>query len=486
MTTIRSTSGEERCKTASEDARRLAADAICLALLLASSPASHAVIPSFADGPWFAWYVVPLMVTLVAACLVCLARYHAVEGPGRQTALLGAAAYACGAVAFALGGPFLQPVFLIGAGVLTGMGGSVVAIRAVALLGRSDMCENLTLVGGALLASSLVCCAYMLVGGTGAQALFCACLAIGLVWLLRTDPVACARTCGDDRAEPRSTGVLDLFSSVMSIPLLGVFSYAMFLKPGVVADAARPLLWGLDEETLLYMAAAAALLCVGLARPRRPLYTTVYRVVVPVCIIAVLVFQSFPHGTVAYGCASVCSVFVNALMVQFALVVTFTTAAAPDRHPMRSACPLLVAYALGRLGALGMTAFAAAWTDDAYVVYQVVMTFLMACMLVLVLLQYRKGMKGDVRPLQATMSEVVGAACGRLAAEGGLSEREQDVLAMMARGYAPAYIADALVISDSTVRTHVKAIYRKLGISSREELIGLVEKASVGVAGSAA
>lgn len=481
-----STLDEMHGETASAHARKLAENICGLTLLLASSTASHTVIPSFANGPWFAWYVVPLMVALVATCLVCLARYRAFEGPGHWVFFFGAAAYACGATAFVLGGSFLHPVFLVGAGVLTGVGGVAVAIRATAAYASPDMRENLLLVGGALLISSLVHCVYMFAGSMGARALFFSCLALGLVGLFRTGPAACGRVRDCSGAEPRPSEVLDLFSSVMSIPLLGVFSYAMFLKPGVVAEAVRPLLWGFDKETILYMAAAVTLLCVGLARPRRPLYTTVFRVVVPVCIIAILVFQSFPHGTMAYGCAGVCGVFVNALMVQFALVVGFTTAASPDRHPMRSICPLLIAYALGRLGALSMNTFATARTDDVHSVYQVVMTFLMALMLVLVLLQYRKGMKNDGQPFQATMSEVVAAACERLADENALSEREQDVLAMMARGYAPAYIADALVISDSTVRTHVKAIYRKLGISSREELIGLVEKASENGSGDTA
>ena len=37
-----------------------------------------------------------------------------------------------------------------------------------------------------------------------------------------------------------------------------------------------------------------------------------------------------------------------------------------------------------------------------------------------------------------------------------------------------AYISKTLFISDNTARTHMRNIYRKLGIGSREELLSLV------------
>ena len=48
-----------------------------------------------------------------------------------------------------------------------------------------------------------------------------------------------------------------------------------------------------------------------------------------------------------------------------------------------------------------------------------------------------------------------------------LTPRELEVLAMMARGASNAEIADRLVLSPSTVKTHVKNILRKLGVGNR-------------------
>lgn len=67
-------------------------------------------------------------------------------------------------------------------------------------------------------------------------------------------------------------------------------------------------------------------------------------------------------------------------------------------------------------------------------------------------------------------------ACDRLADRCGLSARERELLPHLARGHRPVFVAEQLCISESTARTHVRNIYRKLGIGSSEELIELVDK----------
>jgi len=52
-----------------------------------------------------------------------------------------------------------------------------------------------------------------------------------------------------------------------------------------------------------------------------------------------------------------------------------------------------------------------------------------------------------------------------------ISEREVEVLQLMAKGAANKEIADALSISESTVKTHVGSLFRKLEANDRTEAV---------------
>ena len=65
-------------------------------------------------------------------------------------------------------------------------------------------------------------------------------------------------------------------------------------------------------------------------------------------------------------------------------------------------------------------------------------------------------------------------AMNALASESGsagseLTEREREVLALVARGYTNKQIAETLFVSEKTARNHVSHILEKLGLSRRSE-----------------
>lgn len=53
----------------------------------------------------------------------------------------------------------------------------------------------------------------------------------------------------------------------------------------------------------------------------------------------------------------------------------------------------------------------------------------------------------------------------------GLSERENEIVLLLLKGYTYKLIASELYISESTVKTHIQSIYSKLNIHNRTELI---------------
>lgn len=58
----------------------------------------------------------------------------------------------------------------------------------------------------------------------------------------------------------------------------------------------------------------------------------------------------------------------------------------------------------------------------------------------------------------------------------GLSKRESDTMRLAARNMSAKEMADALFVAESTVNSHLKRIYRKCDVHSRQELIALVNR----------
>lgn len=72
--------------------------------------------------------------------------------------------------------------------------------------------------------------------------------------------------------------------------------------------------------------------------------------------------------------------------------------------------------------------------------------------------------------------DAIDQICTGLAAEHGLSSREAQICSYLARGRSQTYIRDAPFLSKNTVATHVRRLYAKLGVHSKQQLIDLVEK----------
>ena len=79
-----------------------------------------------------------------------------------------------------------------------------------------------------------------------------------------------------------------------------------------------------------------------------------------------------------------------------------------------------------------------------------------------------------VQAKRADYEESLAGVVEDIARAHALTPREKDVLDCLVRGYSKRYAAKALCISMATVKTHAVSIYRKLDISSHDELVDII------------
>ena len=121
----------------------------------------------------------------------------------------------------------------------------------------------------------------------------------------------------------------------------------------------------------------------------------------------------------------------------------------------------------------------------AFLVYNVV---IMVCLAGLIVVEFvpkksaetalagQDSQAGAAAPAPApTSEELLSVQCAQLAERYGLTEREREVLVPLVRGRSASSIGSQLSMSTETARTHIRHIYQKIDIHSREELMDIVD-----------
>ena len=77
--------------------------------------------------------------------------------------------------------------------------------------------------------------------------------------------------------------------------------------------------------------------------------------------------------------------------------------------------------------------------------------------------------RSAISALRSPSASSASTSASRWANPAGLTQREAEVLALLAEGLRNAEIAERLFLTPKTVSHHLSAIYAKLGVSSRTE-----------------
>ena len=90
--------------------------------------------------------------------------------------------------------------------------------------------------------------------------------------------------------------------------------------------------------------------------------------------------------------------------------------------------------------------------------------------------ELRDDARGDDVPSSPQYRDRVSKQVEVLRRHYGLSAREAEVMELIARGASVPRIAERLVLSENTIRTHSKRIYAKLAIHKKQDLIDLINE----------
>lgn len=456
----------------------------------------------------------PFVAGFLAACaVVCVAEvlFYAKDGfSPLRVGTLGVLRAALGAVLLATGalGCLVGPRFLLASlevvgvpwaagGVLAGAGFALVAPLYGALPAGREAGEATSLpgalgvLGGAFFVAVALNGLFLLVPDVACAALF-----VLEVVLAAGCPLVVAALCGQAPAgagEPAPLGATEPFSRRVAHlaretwkPVVGavicafIFGFTWDTETLGVQLNALPSL--VTEKLVGCCLAGAFLLLLGRYRGPRNVQAMLFNTVLPVMVVTFILRPYFLGSTLGSG---VLMVFGVARETGFAL---FMAAAVLALTRAARACNVSGGFAMAAFA--GSCALAALlgmyWLHALGAVANYVGAILFtAYLIVTVVLSASAGQQAaETRPApsvpaspdeeRALLDRVIETRCARLAQEYGLSPREGDILLHLGRGHSYAYIANALTVSENTVRTHVRNLYRKMGVTSREELLAIL------------
>lgn len=221
-----------------------------------------------------------------------------------------------------------------------------------------------------------------------------------------------------------------------------------------------------DLSALLSNGASLVLAILFVFFSKRVSFSGLLRWIMPLAMVSLVLFMQVGSGS--FGAALVASVCdVLAQILAFLFVVSLA-----KEGQVSAAFGIGVVNGSLQLGVL-LGNLLGVFAGD----FSLVATML-TCVLALatIAIPQRDPSRLEASPAEGSAQQREAARCAALRERYGLSEREVEIVQLLAEGRTRPYIREKLFISNNTVATHIKHIYRKLDVHSKEELIDLVKE----------
>lgn len=265
---------------------------------------------------------------------------------------------------------------------------------------------------------------------------------------------------------------------LMRVAIVLVALYVAVGWQAALADVQDGLhaLIGLDVAMLLSSLASVALGIAIVFFSRRVSFSMLFRWAIP-CVIMTLALKEVPVPWMEFASNAIGDTLDSLIQV---LVYLFAiTLAKQGKAPVALCVGILegavqLGVLMGNLLGSASAATGAPWAASTT-------GSLLICLVALA------GILAPLREPAEENSDLVGPdaiegpllrGCQCLQERFGLTDRETEIAFLLARGRSRPYIREKLFISKNTVATHIRHIYGKLGIHSKEELIDLATDAA--------
>lgn len=273
------------------------------------------------------------------------------------------------------------------------------------------------------------------------------------------------------KASTENTAHSSIFSKVLTANDYATLFFC-FVCVSLVQDIYNPQRM-VDSSMFAFVMWVAALASIAfveisLRNSREVTYSSVMRYLVPFCCLGLFLAISLPQTLTFIPYAIIFSSMMASIMFLWisGTVYQFLT---PGGIARSLGVPLIIHYEGSLTGALAAPLLGVFGIAE-------VLFFLAIVLTSLVILRSRKS--EDQEPIIIPhYQDIRPEAVKRITEQFGLTEREAEIFDLYAKGRDSAYICQTCFISKNTVDTHLRHIYEKTNIRTKQGLIDLVEEA---------